>query len=165
MQAKMKQDDTGKVRVRQELEYVKCYLEIQQFRYGETLSFEIEVEEKVLESYIQKFCIQLIVENAILHGIGPKMGKGRIRIRGYERKEKILIEIEDDGVGFPKDMEQTFPLNVAVRDEEHNRIGLNSIHEIIQLRYGTEYGLQVRSEEGNGSVVTICMPFDRGEEN
>ena len=165
MQAKMKQDDTGKVRVRQELEYVKCYLEIQQFRYGETLSFEIEVEEKVLESYIQKFCIQLIVENAILHGIGPKMGKGRIRIRGYERKEKILIEIEDDGVGFPKDMEQTFPLNVAVRDEEHNRIGLNSIHEIIQLRYGTEYGLQVRSEAGNGSVVTICMPFDRGEEN
>ena len=62
-------------------------------------------------------------------------------------------------------MEQTFPLNVAVRDEEHNRIGLNSIHEIIQLRYGTEYGLQVRSEAGNGSVVTICMPFDRGEEN
>ncbi len=160
IQAKIYRSDTEKVSIRKELEYVDYYLQIQKFRYGDELMFSIEVEEKILDSYIQKLCIQLIVENAILHGIEPKMGKGHVRIFGCEKEGNIVIEIMDDGIGFPEDMDLEFPLTIPNKDGNHNRIGLNSIHAIIQLRYGPEYGLHIHSVPGNGSVVTLRVPFD-----
>lgn len=160
IQAKIYRSDLEKVKIRQELEYVEYYLKIQKFRHGERLSYVVDVDEKIMDSYIQKLCIQLLVENAIMHGLEPKIDNGTIWIRGYEKDGTIVIVIEDDGVGFAKEMDLNLPLKQTSANEKHNQIGLNSIHSILQMHYGKEYGLSIESELGKGSVVTIHIPFD-----
>lgn len=160
IQAKIYRSDLEKVKIRQELEYVEYYLEIQKFRHGERLSYVMDVDEKIMDSYIQKLCIQLLVENAVLHGVEPKAGKGTVWIRGYEKNGSIVIEIQDDGVGFAEGMDLCLPLKRIGTDEKHNQVGINNIHSILQMRYGKEYGLSIQSERGKGSIVTIHIPFD-----
>ena len=101
IQAKIYRDKSEKVKIRQELEYVNYYLYLQNYRYGDRLQYEINVEdEKLTEYYIPKLCIQLIVENAVVHGIEPNIGKGLVRISIYEENGSICIDTEDNGIGF-----------------------------------------------------------------
>ncbi|MGN0335503.1 MAG: sensor histidine kinase [Lachnospiraceae bacterium] len=160
IQAKIYRSDLEKVQIRQELEYAKYYLEIQKFRYGERLSYSIDVDERLKDFYIQKLCIQLIVENAVIHGLEPKMSGGTVSIRGFEEDDHIAIEITDDGVGFSGQVE--LPIQNTSAGKSHNQVGLNSMHAILQLRYGKEYGLTIQSEKGKGTKVTIRIPFDSG---
>lgn len=162
IQAKVYRSDLEKVRIRQELEYAKYYLEIQKFRFGEKLSYYIDVDERLLDYYIQKLSIQLIVENAVVHGLEPKTESGSVHIRGCEEDGHIKIEIEDDGVGFPSQVE--LPLKDTRADLNHNQVGLNNIHAILQLRYGKEYGLTIETEKDKGSKVIIRIPFDHNME-
>lgn len=164
IQAKIYRSDLEKVKICQELEYVEYYLQIQKFRFGERLNYVIDVDEKLMNFYIQKLSIQMIVENAVVHGLEPKIEKGTVCIRGYEGQGMIIIEIEDDGVGFEKTGEIKLPLKDTSSNELHNQVGINNIHSILQLRYGKEYGLSIRSEKEKGTVVTIRIPYDYGNE-
>lgn len=164
IQAKIYRSDLEKVKIRQELEYAEYYLQIQKFRFGERLSYMIDVDETLMDYYIQKLSIQMIVENAVVHGLEPKIGGGTVYIRGYKDDGDIIIEIEDDGVGFDTDGKLEFPLKTTSANEEHNQVGLNNIHSILQLRYGNAYGLSIVSEIGKGTTVKIRIPFDTGLE-
>lgn len=164
IQAKIYRSDKEKVRIFQELEYAKYYLEIQKFRYGDRLTYSIDVDEKLMNYYIQKLSIQMIVENAVVHGLEPKMSGGTVYIRGIEEHGHIRIDIIDDGVGFESNGEVELPLKNTRADQSHNQVGLNNIHAILQLRYGKGYGLSVYSRKNEGTTVTICIPFDSGTE-
>lgn len=164
IQAKIYRSDLEKVKILQELEYAEYYLQIQKFRFGERLSYMIDVDETLMDYYIQKLSIQMIVENAVVHGLEPKIGGGTVYIRGYKDDGDIIIEIEDDGVGFDTDGKLEFPLKTTSANEEHNQVGLNNIHSILQLRYGNAYGLSIVSEIGKGTTVKIQIPFDTGLE-
>ncbi|MGN0365914.1 MAG: sensor histidine kinase [Suilimivivens sp.] len=163
IQAKIYRSDREEVQIKKELEYVKYYLEIQKFRYGERLSYVIDMDEKLMDHYIQKLSIQLIVENAVVHGLEPKMSNGNVSIRGFEEEGTIKIEIADDGVGFDADGEVELPLKEIVDNQEHNQVGLNNLNAILQLRYGKDYGLSIYSQKGRGTKVTICIPYLRKE--
>lgn len=163
-QAKIYRSELEQVKIRQELEYVQYYLQIQEFRFGDRITYSIDVDEALLDSYIQKLCIQLIVENAVIHGLEPKVGGGTVRIRGYKEKQDIVIEIEDDGVGFDLDDAFELPLKETKAGEKHNQVGLNNIHAILQLRYGKEYGLSIISKKNIGTTVKIRIPFENGVE-
>ena len=80
IQAKIYRDTSEKVKICQELEYVNYYLYLQNYRYGERLQYEINIQdERLTDYYIPKLCIQLIVENAVVHGIEPNIGKGLVK--------------------------------------------------------------------------------------
>ena len=161
IQAKIYRSESEKVQIRQELEYVKYYLEIQQFRYGERLSYHIEVEdEQVLDAYIPKLAVQMIAENAIVHGLEPKTGDGRVEIRIGRQEDDVIIEVMDDGVGFDCDGVVELPLKSKTVDESHNHVGLNNVHHIIKLMYGEEYGITVISKRNQGTCAKIRIPFD-----
>lgn len=164
IQSRIYRSDTEKVKIKQELEYAKYYLEIQKFRYGEQLSYSIDAEERLLEYDIPKLCIQMVAENAVVHGIEPKMGAGNVQIQIFEDSGNIMIRVIDNGVGFNTTGEVNLPLKEEPVSQHHNRVGLNNVNNIIKLMFGKEFGITIFSEEGNGTTVTICIPFDRKEE-
>ena len=164
IQAKIYRKDTEKVQMRQELEYVQYYLYLQSFRYGERLRYEIQVsDEKLTEMFIPKLCIQLIVENAVVHGIEPKAENGFVRVEIYQKENEIWIDTTDNGMGFGRDGEIPLPLPENTREEGHNRVGLNNVHHLIQLMYGEAYGIEIYSENGKGSRIRIRIPYEKTE--
>lgn len=161
IQAKIYSSQSDKVKICQELEYVNYYLYLQNYRYGDRLSYKIEIDDPNLtEYYIPKLCIQLLVENAVVHGIEPLVGNGEVRVHIYSEENKICIDTIDNGVGFEKNGEIMLPLQPRESNKSHNHVGLNNSHHIIQLMYGKEYGVRVFSEKGKGTKVCIRIPFD-----
>ena len=165
IQAKIYRDTSEKVKISQELEYVNYYLYLQNYRFGERLNYEIKIQkEELTEYYIPKLCIQLIVENAVVHGIEPYIGKGLVRISIYEEQGDICIDTEDNGVGFGVTGEIFLPMSQAEGDANHNHVGLNNAHHIIRLMYGDAYGIRVFSNSEGGSRICIRIPFDDGNQ-
>lgn len=165
IQAKIYREKSEKVKICQELEYVNYYLYLQNYRYGDRLQYEINVEdERLTEYYIPKLCIQLIVENAVVHGIEPNIGKGLVKVSIYEKDHSICIDTEDNGIGFSYEGEIALPLKMEESDKHHNHVGLNNAHHIIQLMYGEAYGIRVFSTPGKGSKICIRIPFDDGKQ-
>lgn len=163
IQAKIYRSDTEKVQIRQEMEYVKYYLEIQNFRYGDSLTYSVNIEEGLEEYYIPKLCIQLVVENAVVHGLEPKMGNGSVRVVIARKDGDIQITVKDDGVGFGTGGEVALPLGAPEADSLHNRVGLNNADSIIKLMYGKEYGIRIFSVKNEGTEVKMLLPADTGE--
>lgn len=163
IQAKIYRDNSEKVKISQELEYVNYYLYLQNYRYGERLKYEIKIaDEKLVEYYIPKLCIQLIVENAVVHGIEPIIGNGLVTVSIYSEKDTICIDTEDNGIGFFEEGEIKLPLKNNESDKNHNHVGLNNVHHIIKLMYGETYGIRIFSSPGKGSKICIRIPFDEG---
>lgn len=166
IQAKIYRDKSEKVKIRQELEYVNYYLYLQSYRYGDRLQYKINIQkDELIEYYIPKLCMQLIVENAVVHGIEPKIENGLVTVSIYEENGCICIDTEDDGIGFETEGEILLPLETKGFDKNHNQVGLNNANHIIRLMYGEHYGIRVFSNPGKGSKICIRIPFDSGKED
>ncbi|TCL70079.1 two-component system sensor histidine kinase YesM [Hydrogenispora ethanolica] len=150
--------------LREELEHVHHYLTIQKIRYSKGLDFQFAVSETILNSPIIKLTLQPIVENSIYHGIKNKIDPGLIRITGYQGADDIVIEISDDGVGIePERLRQlTESLEVPELAAEPITFGLRNVNQRLKLHFGREYGLQITSVVGEGTKVTVRLPFAGG---
>ncbi len=147
------------VRVREELSHARSYLEIQQIRYQDILSYEIDVPEELFEYEIPKITVQPIVENALYHGIKNRRGGGKITITGEEGDTDYRIIVADDGMGM--DSERLSEISKGLEDkapEDAKIYGLYNVNERIRLFYGEEYGITISSEYDKGTTVTIRLP-------
>ena len=151
-----------------ELEHVKSYLKIQKIRFQDVLAYEFQVE--VREPFlVLKLILQPLVENAIQHGIKPKMAPGAIHIRvtqqegtwqegagGRKNGRRLVIEVEDDGVGIEtKRLEE---LKKELREGTTGKsYGLINVNNRIQLLYGEGAGVTVRSQAGKGTCVRVVL--------
>ncbi len=147
------------VTVREELSHVRSYLEIQQIRYQDILSYEIAVPESLFTYGIPKITVQPVVENALYHGIKNRRGGGKITVSGYEDEEDFYIQVKDDGMGMEPErlMEVTKSLS-GDGNGEGKIYGLYNVNERIRLEYGDDYGIELSSVYGHGSTVTIHLP-------
>jgi two-component system sensor histidine kinase YesM len=139
-----------------EIDYVKEYLTIQKMRYQDKMEYEIVVDENILKVPIVKMVLQPIVENAIYHGIKYKENRGLIRITGRILENDVIIQVIDNGSGM--DEETLRNILVAKRMDESKRVGVQNVHNRLQLYYGKNYGLQYESKEGEGTTVNITIP-------
>lgn len=137
------------VTLRQELDFLTRYLEIQQARFGARLSFRAEPEPGTLEAVIPNLILQPIVENAILHGIAQRATPGHISILSRVRAQRLELEVRDDGPGFAGDP--------AGRIREG--IGLTNTRERLRRHYGADHQMVLRSERGRGVTVSLVLPF------
>jgi two-component system sensor histidine kinase YesM len=151
-----------------ELEHVKSYLKIQKIRFQDVLAYEFQVE--VREPFpVLKLILQPLVENAIQHGIKPKMAPGAIYIRvtqqegtrqegagGGKNERRLVIEVEDDGVGIEtKRLEE---LKKELREGTTGKsYGLINVNNRIRLLYGEGAGVTVRSQAGKGTCVRVVL--------
>ena len=149
--------------VKEELQHVRSYLEIQQMRYQDILQYEICVPEELNHCQIPKITLQPLVENAIFHGIEPKGCAGHIRIHvGYETSdntEKIRIDVTDDGVGMTADKAaQVLRSNDDSSADFFREIGVSNVHKRLQYQFGAEYGITIESKEGEYTTMSIHIP-------
>lgn len=152
------------ISIRQEIEHVRSYLLIQKIRYRDILDYGIEVDESILDGTILKLTLQPIVENALYHGIKNKRNGGAIRIKARKATDDlVLLEIQDDGVGFtPYKLAQIKAAFANDSDEilqSDSGFGLENVNKRIQLYYGKQYGLTVESQYQEGTRVTVAIPL------
>ncbi|HHV12101.1 MAG TPA: sensor histidine kinase [Clostridiales bacterium] len=147
------------VTVEREIDYVKEYLTIQKMRYQDKLEYEIHVDEEVLKVPIAKLVLQPLVENAIYHGIKYKEGKGLIQITGFVRGADVVIQIKDNGMGMEEEKLQSILVQTGPADSK--RVGVQNVHSRLQLYYGKDYGVRYESKLGEGTTVSITVPYLR----
>lgn len=133
------------------------YLSIQKFRYTEYLDYKLEFEEEILKYSIPKLTLQPLIENSIYHGLKQKEEKGNLIIKGYRDNNTIKIEVIDDGVGMDEDKiyQLLHPKNEV---NKGNSFGISNVNSRLKLLYGEQYGLNIESEVGKYSKVTIKLP-------
>lgn len=133
------------VPISEEMEQVKNYLEIQKLRFTDRFQVSIEIEGSLYEKSMLKLLLQPLIENAIIHGLEQKIGKGNLFIKGYLKGQDIVFEIRDDGVGMG---------NSRVKGEG---IGMENVDRRIKLQYGDGYGISVIEEDG-WTCVKLMVP-------
>ena len=153
------------ISIREELQHVKSYLEIQQVRYQDILKYEIQVPGELDKYLIPKITIQPIVENALYHGIKNKRGLGRIRVSGKEEEGGFAIQVEDNGIGINEERLRQVRDKIQYRTPAENDIyGLYNVNERIRLNFGEKFGISIESVYGEGTVVSIHFPYgEKGE--
>lgn len=150
------------ITIAEEMTQVSAYLAIEKARYGPKLQVVEEIDPLTAPYLIPSLTIQPIIENAVIHGLKPKIDGGTIAISIQRSKQDIIITITDDGVGM--DLVSANPLNQT--SNEH--IGLVNVHERLRSQYGVAYGLKIDSTVDVGTVVTITIPqiiANEGEAN
>lgn len=156
------------ITIEQELDYVKNYIYIQHIRYKDRFDIIYDIDESLLKQAVPKLIIQPIVENAIIHGIENSKNKNLLYISVKRENECIIIIVKDTGIGMTDEKVSELlkePLN-AEGDEQkaHTNLGLYAVHKRIQLMYGDLYGLTVQSQAGEGTIVTLHIPFTKKQE-
>jgi two-component system sensor histidine kinase YesM len=151
------------ITIREELERTQSYLIIQKMRYRDILDYKIEVDEEILDGTILKLTLQPLVENALYHGIKSKRGGGTIIVRAQRiNQDQVLLEVEDDGVGFTS--YKLGQVQSKINDDtgeitlKETGFGLENVNKRIGLYYGKEYGLSIKSEYQGGTRVTVVIP-------
>ena len=139
-----------------EIEALRHYLNIQNFRYSDRLTVDLDIDESFYNMDVPKLLIQPIVENAIIHGLEPKIDGGSIRIWAELAGDDFLIHVEDDGVGMTEEVQRRVLSGRREQDyRKKSHIGIYNVHRRSQLFYGEEYGLEIRSAPGAGTCITM----------
>ncbi len=146
--------------VTKEIEAVKEYLQLQQIRYDFQFDVDIEVDESTMELSIPRFLLQPLVENALYHGVSDD-GYIHVNVKLYDYLE---ITIQDNGSGMSRE-----EINSLLLDESKNSqkvgmgIGLSYVKRILEANYGEKANLEIKSEIGKGTIVSLRIPVSGGE--
>lgn len=134
------------ITVADELAHIRHYITIQQLRFPERISYEEDVDEALHDMEILKLLLQPLVENAIYHGLEPKLDSGLVRLIGKIEDEKIIFIIEDNGVGI-EDMSNTT-----------KGFGLKNVQQRMELYYPSS-AFSISSEKNRGTTVELHFPI------
>ena len=141
--------------LREELEYSKNYLELYKDIYPDRLNIKWDVDQRFLHVRIPTYILQPIVENSLVHGMEPMIGTCTIWIRVKEEDGCLVIRIWDDGEGI----EPEKLMRVMAGRDESRHIGIRNVQDRIQMLYGNEYGLSIRSEYHEYTEVKLTLPL------
>lgn len=153
------------VEIKKEIEFVEAYLGLQKYRFGERLSYELDVEPACEKIRIPKLSVVTFVENACVHGIESKTAPGWIFTRIYMEDEELVIEVEDTGDGIDEDTLTEIldrMQNASIeRLKEKGRVGI--VNACLRLKMMTEDNVRfsIDSEKGVGTLIQIRIPADK----
>jgi len=138
------------VPLREELDFIDDYLDIEVIRFGpDKLQIFKEIDDETLEAFVPSMLLQPIVENAIKHGLAPRLAGGQIHIRTHRRDGRLAIEIDDNGMGMSPE---------RLREVYGGGIGISNVHERLRLLYGDQFEMDIRSQAGEGTQIRIEIP-------
>lgn len=148
----MLKDHDVLVPLREEMQLIDDYLEIEIVRFGvEKLRVVKEIEPGLLDVLVPSILLQPLVENSIKHGLEPRIAGGTITLRSRRSVDGLVIEVEDDGVGMS---EQTLSNGAG--------IGMKLVRDRLQMLYGAESRFDVQSRPGRGTRVCLTVPMEDG---
>jgi signal transduction histidine kinase len=143
----------NRMRVRQlplkeELDFLQKYLDIERARFGDRLRVTFDVDPTLLDAAVPTLVLQPLVENAVKHGIGPKVGGGRIDIIARREAEKLVLVVRDDGYGVP----------TAELDALNEGVGVSNTRSRLVHLYGSQHRFEFRAPASGGLEVTVAIP-------
>ncbi|MCM2534360.1 histidine kinase [Neobacillus pocheonensis] len=144
------------VTIRDEVEFIKNYTKILDFRYFNKFEVSYKIDPNVMEYMTLKFLLQPLVENAVFHAFDDIDYKGKIYIRIYKESEGLIMEVSDNGRGLSKNEHLE-----AEAGDKLNSIGINNIKKRIQLNFGEKFGLWMTSQDTGGTIAKIVIPIIR----
>ncbi|WP_066190923.1 cache domain-containing sensor histidine kinase [Gracilibacillus timonensis] len=148
-------NESSLVLLKQEVDNMQNYINLQSARTGDSIDFEFHMEERLEHAKVLKLMLQPIVENAVHHGLEERDGKGRIVISIREEQGNLILIVEDNGIGIAKTQIESFQKEQQINDG----IGLHNVDERIKLTFGSTYGINIESRLGEGTKVTIRLPL------
>lgn len=137
--------------LRDELQIVERYLEIQRARFAERLQVQMDVDDEVADARVPLFIVQPLVENAVRHGLAPRVREGLLRIRAVRHNGTTRIEVEDTGVGLP----HGWSLHSTTGT------GLRNLASRLAAEFGDAAALQVTDRQEGGVRATVLLPYSR----
>lgn len=154
--------------IRDELAHITSYMNIQNIRFSNKFKIDIKIPMEIMDYQIINLTLQPLVENCIVHAFSGKHGQGNILISGRKSDDDIYIDVADDGLG--ENITDIRYLNKRVNepfdfDNQIDHYGIHSVHNRIQLYYGSGYGLSYSYNEMGGITATIHIPANKKEDN
>lgn len=150
-----------KVLLETDVEYVNDYLLLQKARYNNCLLYDFDIPEELLECRVPKLLLQPVIENSIVHGYRAGQTLS-IRVQAEHRDDTLRFIVTDDGAGIPAgrlaELRESFEHDLTNEYAAH--VGLYNIQKVIRLTYGAPYGVQIESTEGQGTAVTLTIPYE-----
>lgn len=149
------------VPIREELKYVQSYIFIQNQRFHDRITVDMDISEDLMDYLIPKLILQPIIENSFEHGLKEKLGTWILRISGTTSKDNdIVLRVQDNGIGISE--KKLFELRQTLEDtkkvwDSGEHIGLPNVNTRIKLRFNKDYGIKVYSDIGKGTTVEIVM--------
>jgi two-component system LytT family sensor kinase len=140
----------------EELAFTDDYLDIEVVRFGEKLRVVKEIAEDTLELIVPSMLLQPLIENSIKHGLEPRIAGGTVTLRSRIVGDKLMVEVEDDGVGVEMGRNVVAPTSGLVR--EGFGIGMSNVRERMQVLFGDAARVEMISRPGRGTKVTLLMP-------
>jgi signal transduction histidine kinase len=147
---------TQEVTLKQEMEFLHCYLEIERIRFQDRLTTRIKVDTEALDVSVPNLILQPIVENAIRHAVAPRSSPGEIEIRARLRGELLVIKVRDNGPGLAsnRNPERLF----------RKGLGLANTQTRLNHLYGTRHHFEIADDPAGGLAVTLEIPLTTGND-
>jgi len=146
---------TQQVPLTDEVDFLKKYLEIEQTRFGDRLIVNIDIDPEVLDAPVPNLILQPLVENALRHGIGPRIGVGKVDVTASQSGELLTLTVRDNGVGLSPDKLNAF----------HSGVGLSNTRSRLENLYGDRHRFEFETPPGGGLLVTIVIPMGHDPES
>ena len=145
------------VSLKEELDFLRSYLDIEQIRFQDRLAVDLAVQPEVLDARVPNLLLQPLVENSIRHGLAPRLEPGRIEVRAERVDGNLLLTVRDDGPGLPEGGEGS----------GSHGLGLSNIRARLAQLYGSAHSLEMRNHPDGGLMVTISIPYrvDRADDD
>ncbi|MGG4399840.1 sensor histidine kinase [Paenibacillus amylolyticus] len=170
--------DQEEIPLGEEIRHLQSYLEIQQYRFSDLFTYEIDIPPHLYSSILLKLTLQPLVENSIQHGFEGITYPGVLRISAYEERGHLVLCVEDNGIGIPQEMLARFEYMAEDPPEdmlaegaeslssitERRGLGLRSVADRIRIQYGAGYGIFICSATGYGTVIRCIIPLYEQEE-
>jgi len=149
------------VLIREEINHIRSYLMIQQFRFSNKFDFLFEIDDEIYNFKTLKLILQPLVENSIYHGVRNLNKKGLIVINGYLKDDQVVFEISDNGEGI-EDEKVDLLNRIMAGDEkvedQNLYFGIRNVNERIKLNFGSCYGMKYQSKISVGTKVVLNIP-------
>lgn len=140
---------THEVSLKQELEFIASYLEIERMRFHDRLTVEMHIDPKTLSAQVPDLILQPLVENAIRHGIAPRSAAGTIEIRADRINGDLRLQVRDNGKGLAPGQEQV----------SKSGVGISNTQSRLRQLYGADHSFDIHNLDEGGVMVNIIIPF------
>ncbi|ANY65811.1 hypothetical protein BBD42_04520 [Paenibacillus sp. BIHB 4019] len=147
--------------LQEEMAFVTDYLDIQHFRFGHRLSYQLDIDDEVLELPLPKMSILPLVENACIHGIEYSEQPGSITVSAKLHSNHVIIRVSDNGIGMEEEklkhwlacLEQS-----GVQHQQGKHVGLKNVYDRLKWHFGSEFSFSLDSRYGEGTTIELQMP-------
>src|SRR5947207_4427291 len=147
----LENSDQQLVSLKEETEFLRCYLDIEQVRFGDRLTLASELEPQTLPAQVPHLILQPVVENAIQHAIAPRATRGHIKIEAKRLNSLLRVAISDNGPGISSNANLPWKKGV----------GLTNVRTRLQQIYGPDFRFELMNTNGGGLTAVMEIPIER----